>query len=157
MKTIIALILFFAFLGCNRSRVEMAFESLDYSCYFGMFNSLKIYNNGQAYISNCYSFPDRIENFSLKLNKSQLDSLSKMIKVLSNVKLDGMFFAPKTDHPISFALIIKSKEREILTSYEGDLNETEFISLFLLHEYLRHLINTANIKSDTVMTFESKS
>jgi len=152
-----SLILIFGLLCCSRSKVENAFESIDYSCFYGVSNSLKISSDGKTYISKFYNHPDRVENLSLKLTSIQVDSLAKMIKVLSEIKLDTLFIAPMADHPISFALIIKTKDQNQMISYRGDLNEIEFRQLFILHEYLNHLINKAINKSDTIMAFKSKS
>src|SRR5664280_1910456 len=119
MKSIVILILIIALLGCKEQKEikELSkFESIEYSFYFGDFQSIKILSNGATSISDSSEYAGT-KVYSLTLEKSVIDSLSKMTNLLFSIKLDSIYQAPAADHPISFSLIIKTKERTILTSY----------------------------------------
>jgi hypothetical protein len=77
--------------------------------------------------------------------------------MLFNLNLDTIYQSPIADHPISFSLIIKTKEKTILTSYSGDLNESKWNSLFQLVNYLGNLCKEEIEHVDTKIVFESKS
>jgi hypothetical protein len=103
--------------------------------------------------------------YSLTLDKESMDCISKMIEKLSKDKPDSIYHAFSADHPKSLSLIIKSKWRTILTSYNGDLVEVKLNSLFQLTRYLDKLIYKyrdklsykLNEPSDSAIVSESKS
>ena len=113
MKSIVILILIIALFGCKEQKEIKdlsTFKSIDYSFYVGYFQSIKILSNGGTHIYDSSEYSGT-KFYSLTLDKTILDSLSKMTKVLLNLKLDSIYEAPICDHPISFSLIIKTKEK----------------------------------------------
>ena len=158
MKSITILILTLTLFGCTQKKIKNTptFESIDYSFFVGYFQSIKILSNGTTNISDSSGYTGT-KFYSLTLNKSVLDSLSKMINLLFSLKLDSIYAAQVCDHPISFSLIIKTKEKSISTSYHGDQNETQWNSLFHMSEYLRNICNKEMEHIDSTFVFESKS
>ena len=153
------MILIIALLGCKEQKEikELStFESIDYSFYVGYFQSIKILSNGATYISDSSGYAGT-KFYSITLDRSILDSLSKMTNLLVSIKLDSIYAAHNCDHPISFSLIIKTKEKTISTSYYGDLNEKQWNSLFHLTNYLGRLFKKEKEHVDSTFVFETKS
>jgi hypothetical protein len=159
MKSIIVSILIITLLGCKEQKEIKdlsSFESIDYSFYLGYFQSIRILSNGATNILDSSGYSDT-KFYSFTLDKTVIDSLSKMTKMLFTLKLDSIYQSPIADHPISFSLIIKTKEKTILTSYSGDLNESKWNSLFQLVNYLGKLCKEEIEHVDSKIVFESKS
>jgi hypothetical protein len=159
MKFIVILILIISLLSCKEKKEikELSkFESIECSFYFGDFQSIKILSNGATSISDSSRYTGT-KFYSTKLDSSILDSLSKMINLLVSIKLDSIYQAPAADHPFSFALIIKTRETTVLTSYFGDQNETQWKSLFHLSNYLRGLCKKETEHVDSTFKFKSIS
>jgi hypothetical protein len=156
-KSIAILILTILLLGCKRQKEQkepLSFDSIDYSYYLGYTESIKILSDGEMYI---FYYFETDKYYSLKLDKSDLDSLSNMTKMLFNIKIDSVYQAANCDHPISFCLIIKSKQRNLMTSYLGDCNEAEWNSLFRMTKVLSDLSKKAMEQSNSAFIFESRS
>jgi hypothetical protein len=159
MKSIGILILIIALLGCKEQKEikELSkFESIECSFYYGDFQSIRILSNGATSISDSSEYEGN-KFYSLTLEKPVIDSLSKMTNLLSSIKLDSIYQAHVADHPISFALIIKTRESTLLTSYSGDQNETEWKSLFNLSDYLMSLCNKERQNVDSTLKFKTRS
>jgi hypothetical protein len=159
MKSIVIMILIIALFGCKEQKNLKdlsTFESIEYSYFVGYFQSIKILNNGVTQISDSSGYAGT-KFYSLILDKTILDSLSKMTKMLFNIKLDSMYDAPIADHPISFSLIVKTKERTISTSYSGDQIESQWNSLFHLTDYLGDICKKEIEHVDSTFVFETKS
>ena len=156
-KSITILISIILLLGCKRQKEQkesVSFDSIDYSFYLGYTESIKILSDGEMFIFNYF---ETNKYYSLKLDKSDLDSLSNMTKMLFNIKIDSVYQAQNCDHPISFCLIIKSKQGNIMTSYLGDCNEAKWNSLFRMTKVLSDLCKKAIEHSDSAFVFESRS
>ncbi len=148
-----------ALFSCKEQKVIKdlsTFESIEYSFYLGYFQSIKILNNGVTQISDSSGYAGT-KFYSLTLDKTIIDSLSKMTKMLFNIKLDSTYDAPICDHPISLSLIIKTKERTISTSYFGDQNESQLSSLFHLTNYLGGICKKEIEHVDSTFVFDTKS
>ncbi len=90
MRLITVLILTISLCGCAGKKTNPDnFEYIDYSFYVGYFASIKILNTGQAYIWQ----QQRNENdyYSITLDKSSLDSISKMAQILFEDKVDSFY------------------------------------------------------------------
>jgi hypothetical protein len=159
IRSIVILILIIALFGCkeqNELKDLSTFKSIDYSFYVGYFQSIKILSNGVTHISESSEYSGT-KFYSLTLDKTILDSLSKMTELVFNIKLDSIYEASICDHPISFSLMIKTKERTISTSYNGDQNETQWNSLFHLTNYLGSICKKEIEHVDSSFIFETKS
>jgi hypothetical protein len=159
MKLIVIPILIIALFGCKEQNVikdSSTFESIEYTYFVGYFQSIKILKNGVTQISDSSGYSGT-KFYSLTLDRTILDSLSKMTKMLLNVKLDSFYDAPIADHPISLSLIIKTKERTISTSYSGDQVESQWNSLFHMTDYLGDLCKKEITHVDSTFVFETKS
>jgi hypothetical protein len=118
---------------------------------------MKIINTGQAYISIIDEYSGQNEKYSLKLDPIEIDSLSKLIKSISVVKLDSTYDEPIQDHPASISLIVKYQGHILRCSYKGDFNNKEYTPLYHISVYLNSLINNVIEQSDSIFVFESKS
>lgn len=150
IKAIFILTTFFVLVSCSSQTETEQFDSIDYSSYFGFFKSVKILKSGETYVyNNGY--------YCLKLNKSQLDSISNMVKSVSNLTLDTIINQPEDcRYGISFCLIITSKNRKIITSFHGDpYSKKELEPLFNFMEYLNKLSKKTVKSSDSTFVFES--
>ncbi|MCX6237844.1 MAG: hypothetical protein NTY07_09860 [Bacteroidia bacterium] len=165
MKLMSVLIMIFVFFSCNEQKKEVDFDCIDYYCFAGYSESIKIFNNRRTFITFNNSHDERSMYYSLTLDKESMDSISKMTEKLFNDKLDTIYQGFDADHPQALSLIIKSKGRKILISYRGDLIEEKLNSLFQLTRYLDELIYKhqnklaykLNEPSDSAIVSESKS
>jgi len=156
MKLIKVLMVIIAFSGCSGPKEEAPFKSIDYSFFAGYINSIKIYSSKKTLITTRLDNMGCKQCYSLKIDKTNLDSISNMIRVLSNLKLDSIYYAELCDHCISFILIIKSNGNILSTSYHGQYDEKELNPLFHLTDYLDKIIMNVTESSDSVFVFESK-
>jgi hypothetical protein len=159
MKSNVILILTIALLGCKEQKEIKqlsTFESIDYSFYFGDFRSIKILSNGATSISDSSRYAGT-KAYSLTLEKSVIDSLSKMTNLVFSNNPDSIYQTHAADHPFSFSLIIKTRERTLFTSYFGQEDETKWKSLFHLSNYLQNLYKKSTEHVDSTFDFKSRS
>jgi hypothetical protein len=160
MKLISIFILSILLFSCKvqkKQKESLSFDSIDYSFYFGYFESVKILSSGEMFILENNDYPNESKYYSLKLDKANLDSLSNITKLLFDIKIDSFYLALIGDHPISFSLIIRSKEKSFATSYHGDCNETELNLLFHFNRFLMSLCQKEMEIVDSNFVFKSKS
>lgn len=156
MKSLLRLIILLLLSGCNTVKEPLSFNSIDYSSYWGFYNSIKIHNTGKAYIY----YKDFMENtyyYSLDLNKNQLDSLSNMVRTLYTIKIDSIYMLER-DSGRDFSLIINSDKGRLTTTYSGPYNGVE--GLELLYSFIDHLLGVSeNLRKsvDSNFDFESRN
>jgi hypothetical protein len=156
MKLLLVIFLTISFCGCIPKKTNPDnFDSIDYSFYVGYFASIKILSTGQVYIWKQY----RSENnyYSLTLDKTSLDSISKMTKILFEDKVDSFYTPDEIDHPISFKLIIKSKKGTLSTKFYGGMERVRQSSVFNMATFLNSQCGYVRKRNDSNFVFESKA
>ena len=134
-------------------------DTIDYSSFWGDYNSIKILNTGKAYIYY-KDFMDNAFYYSVSLDNNQLDSLSKMVKSLYNIKLDSAYILPR-DSGRDFSLVINSENNRLATIYSGPITYGGLggDGLKPLYSFVDHLIQLSeNLRKsiDSSFVFESK-
>ncbi len=156
MKSTLKLIILLLLGGCNNIEKPLSFNSIDYSSFWGFYNSIKIQNTGKAYIY----YKDHSQNtyyYFLELNKNQLDSLSSMARILYSIKIDSIYNLER-DSGRDFSLIINSDKGRLATTYSGPYNGVQ--GLEQLYRFIDYLVGVSDYwrKSvDSTFNFESRS
>jgi hypothetical protein len=156
MKSLLRLTILLLLSGCNTVKDPLSFNSIDYSSYWGFYNSIKILNTGKTFIY----YKDFMENtyyYSLDLDKNQLDSLSIMVRTSYSIKLDSTYILER-DSGRDFSLIINSDKGRLSTTYSGPYTGVE--GLDKLYSFIDNLIGVSEKlrKSvDSDFDFESKT
>ena len=155
MKSILKLTVLLVLSGCTNVKEPLSFNSIDYSSYWGYYNSIKIQNTGKAYLY----YKDFMENtyyYSLDVNKIQLDSLSAMVKTLSTIKIDSIYKLER-DSGRDFSLIINSDKGRLATTYSGPVIGVEGLTpLYNFIDHLSRLSYELRKSVDSKFDFESR-
>lgn len=143
-------------IGCKNTNEKLSFNSIDYSSYWGFYNSIKILNTGEVYIYYT-DFEGNTFYYSLVLKKTQLDSISNMVEKLYTIEIDSIYRLER-DSGRDFSLIIKSAKSHILTTYSGPYSGVkELTPLFNFLDYLICISENCRKSVKSNFVFESKT
>ena len=159
MKTFIysllVLIVFFVIGSCNK-KDSVGFKTVDYSCFWGPLQSIKVQDNGMTFINITTDHSERY--YYLMLDIAQMDTISTMLEEIYALELDTIITIEKSNHPVSFCLLVDAKGRKLMTSFHGDLySEKELYPLFKLADFLGELSNKVQMESKSSFEFKSRN
>jgi hypothetical protein len=158
-KIIYVLIILVTLTYCRNHNDPVNFDTIDYSFFSDYYQSIKIYKNGDAYIHFDYHFEDHQEFYSLRLTKTQMDSLSRLCEILYSKKTDSIIcLRIIISHLKSFSLIVDYKNHRYQTSYAGGFPPApEYQYLYNLADYLDELIYNKRATTDPNFVFKSRT
>jgi hypothetical protein len=149
-------------LSCSKTNKHYSFESIDYSSFCGYyFNYIKIFNNGTIYLAYDYKEAyehkhDSIKYYTYTLNKSQFDTLSKLVEKVYEIKIEPRYDLGM-DSGLTFSLIINSKLGILTTAYNGPWSLDSLKPLIDFVTLLTKISNNVRASVDSSFVFESRS
>jgi len=162
LKWLLILTMIITLLSCEEQKKDEIFESVDCTFYTGYIKSIKVLDDGKAYMryDKSSQFEQNLleskELYSFELDKIQLDSISKMAHTLLSIQVDS-FAELSSDNRVSFSIIVKSNNKRQQTKHNGGLDSVKGMKLlYHLVNYLDELSNNAKLKEDTAYIFESR-
>lgn len=160
-KSFIMLLLILPFSGCAGEQEDVTFKSVDCSIYYDNLKSIKVLENGRAYlrIDRKSGFGknllERSEFYSVLLGKNQMDSISKMATTLLRNGIDSLFESTG-NNGVSICIIISSDVKRLPAT--GNNNRVkDYKPMYRLVNYLDEVSQKVKLETDTAFIFASRN
>ena len=159
MKHFILIFLTILFISCNNtSQDSSSFQLIDVSMFNGWTDvyCMKINNKGDTYIFN-NNINKGKTYFKTKIGLSEVDSISKYVKIILSSKLDTLYRNSCQDCG-AYSLIIKSKNVTFHSRVDGiSSTDKEIDAMNDLIDYLYDIAKISRDSLDSNFNFESNA
>lgn len=144
--------------SCKQKEIDSSpFDFVDVSIYNGWtdFYSLKVLNNGKTYILND-KLQKGIAYYTLTLNQTEIDSLTSLIKLILDSRLDTLYNNSCVDCG-RYNLIIQTKNKTFSSFVNGIQDSPDLNTMNELTDYLYKIAEKGRKSLDSTFIFKSRT
>jgi hypothetical protein len=158
MNKIIGFFILLSVIACKQEvQTESSFNLIDVSIYNGWtdFYCLKLFNDGKTFIYN-YRHGKGESYLKVNLGKTELDSLSGLVKIIMTSKFDTLYKNSCADCG-AYNLIIKTNDTIFKSFVDGDYQDIELKPMRNLISYCYQIGEISLTMTDTIFKYESRN